>query len=146
MASIKRIMPNFVLLYLATVVLNSCSGGQQTDHHNDQNDQEKGIAEITFEKTLHEFGQIITGERVAYAFRFTNTGTEPLIITGIRSGCGCTVGDYPKDPLKPGQTGRINVVFNSAGRRGFQSEAVRVLNNSEEPVISLRITAEVLEY
>lgn len=98
-----------------------------------------------FQKTTHDFGKIITGEKVAYAFRFTNSGNHPLVITGIRSGCGCTVGDYPKDPVKPGEEAKINVVFNSAGRRGFQSESVKVLSNSEESVITLRVTAEVLQ-
>ncbi len=145
MISIKKTPFINVLLWLFVFAISSCSGTQQPGDQNVVNSEENGVAEISFDKTTHEFGQIITGERVAYAFRFTNTGSAPLIISGIRSGCGCTVGDYPKDPLKPGQTGRINVVFNSAGRRGFQSEAVRVLNNSEEPVITLRVTAEVME-
>lgn len=100
---------------------------------------------ISFQKDVHEFGKIISGERVSYGFRFTNTGTSPLLITGIRSGCGCTVGDYPKDPVMPGNEGRIHVVFNSSGRRGFQSESVRVLSNAQETVVTLRITAEVME-
>jgi len=100
---------------------------------------------ISFQKDVHDFGKIITGERVSYGFRFTNTGSSPLLITGIRSGCGCTVGDYPKDPVMPGNEGRIHVVFNSSGRRGFQSESVRVLSNAEESVVTLRITAEVME-
>lgn len=129
--------------------LSSCQqgGGNQAQQNtqNEVTDQDNGTPVITFEKTEHSFGSIITGERVAYGFRFTNTGNSPLIITGIRSGCGCTVGDYPKDPLRPGESGRISVIFNSAGRRGFQAEAVRVLNNSETPAITLRVTAEVMD-
>lgn len=137
----------FILSFL--LILNACETGSEKNasentestDHSDKN----GTAVISFEKTEHSFGSIITGERVAYGFRFTNTGTSPLIITGIRSGCGCTVGDYPRDALKPGESGRISVIFNSAGRRGFQSESVRVLNNSDTPAVSLRITAEVME-
>ncbi len=100
---------------------------------------------ISFQKDVHDFGKIITGERVSYGFRFTNNGSSPLLITGTRSGCGCTVGDYPKDPVMPGNEGRVHIVFNSSGRRGFQSESVRVLSNAEESVVTLRITAEVME-
>jgi hypothetical protein len=100
---------------------------------------------ITFEKRAHEFNNITAGEKVSYAFRFTNTGDAPLIITGIRSGCGCTVGDYPKEPVRPGEQGRITVVFNSSGRRGFQSESVNVLNNTGESPVLLRITAQVAD-
>lgn len=130
-------------LFLASVI-GSCT--QNTSQSEEQKDVSNGNPRISFEKTSHDFKKIISGEKVAYAFRFTNTGNSPLVITGIRSGCGCTVGDYPKDPVRPGEGGRISVVFNSAGRRGFQSESVRVLNNSEESIVTLRIQAEVTDY
>ncbi|MFN3555856.1 MAG: DUF1573 domain-containing protein [Bacteroidales bacterium] len=138
---------DLILMAAITAVMFSCSTGRSDSAS--QPVSQEGIAQqwpvISFEKEVHDFGKIIAGERVAYGFRFTNEGNSPLVITGIRSGCGCTVGDYPKDPLMPGEGGRINVVFNSAGRKGFQSESVRVLANTQESVITLRITAEVLE-
>ncbi len=137
----------FSLLLLATFLMAGCSdssqGSKSSETTSANHSNATPVAE--FQKTTHDFGKIITGERVAYAFRFQNSGNSPLIITGIRSGCGCTVGDYPKDPIKPGEEGRVSVVFNSAGRRGFQSESVRVLTNAEESVVTLRITAEVLD-
>ncbi|MFW6227007.1 MAG: DUF1573 domain-containing protein [Bacteroidota bacterium] len=139
-------LTSLVLFFSIALLVTGCNNTSENSNTG------KGTANDTvnaataeFRKTTHDFGKIITGERVAYAFRFTNSGNRPLIITGIRSGCGCTVGDYPKDPVKPGEEGKINVVFNSAGRRGFQSESVKVLSNSEESVITLRITAEVLQ-
>ncbi len=126
----------------------ACKQSSDSSHDSGKDSSENTDATpiAEFQKTTHDFGKIITGERVAYAFRFKNAGNSPLVITGIRSGCGCTVGDYPKDPVRPGEEGRVNVVFNSAGRRGFQSESVRVLTNAEESVITLRITAEVLDH
>jgi hypothetical protein len=138
-----------ILMLMMVVIAFTLSCSQNKGNKNNDginNDTPKvEVPELTFDKNTHDFGKIIAGERVAYAFRFTNTGNSPLIITGIRSGCGCTVGDYPKDPLKTGDQARINVVFNSAGRKGFQSESVTVLNNSLTPMVVLRITAEVLE-
>lgn len=125
--------------------LFSCSQHQKEQAAAKSSDGQSGAPEINFEKTEHNFNTIIMGERVEYSFHFTNTGDAPLIITGIRSGCGCTVGDYPKDPLKPGEEGKIKVVFNSSGKKGFQSQSVRILNNSPESTKTLRITAEVIE-
>lgn len=134
------------ILLLATFLFAGCGDASESrSTGNDSSATADTTPIVEFQKTSHNFGKIITGERVAYAFRFQNSGTSPLIITGIRSGCGCTVGDYPKDPIKPGEEGKVNVVFNSAGRRGFQSESVRVLTNAEESVVTLHITAEVLD-
>jgi len=136
-----------ILLVVSLGLFVSCNLTSNENNQNTTSNNQTGEKnpEINFEKTVHDFGKIIKGERVAYSFRFTNAGNSPLVISAVRSGCGCTVGDYPKDPLKPGETGKIDVVFNSSGRNGFQSESVRVLNNSSESALTLRITAEVLE-
>lgn len=102
-------------------------------------------AEITFEKTSHNFGQIYVGEIVTYTFTFTNTGTAPLLILDTFSGCGCTVGDYSRQPIAPGEKGRINVQFNSAGRSGYQSQIVMVMSNASQPETRLHIIAEVAQ-
>lgn len=108
-------------------------------------DMAEKAPEITFEKSTHDFGNVFMGERVTYNFKFTNTGNSPLIIIGTRSGCGCTAGEYPKEPIAPGGEARINVTFNSAGRRGFQSESVRVITNATPQEHLLRITAQVIQ-
>ncbi len=138
------IFHSILLTGILMLILPACNQSGEKSK-GDKNKAENGQAKIEFEKTEHDFGKIITGERVAYGFRFTNTGNSPLLISGIRSGCGCTVGDYPREPLLPGEGGRINVVFNSAGRNGFQSEGIRVITNAEQSAVRLRITAEVLQ-
>jgi hypothetical protein len=140
-------MKTLALLGLILVLVTSCNqGAKKTDTVTQSIEQDtESAAEINFEKVEHNFNQIFSGEKVAYSFRFTNTGDLPLLITGTRSGCGCTAGDYPKDPIKPGEQGKISVVFNSSGRKGFQSESISVFNNSKESPITLRIKAEVYE-
>ncbi|MFO7978892.1 MAG: DUF1573 domain-containing protein [Bacteroidales bacterium] len=135
----------FLMAASGLFLLTSCSSGGTTQQSSEAEDTaSKGVAEATFEKTSHDFGKIFSGERVSFAFNFTNTGDSPLVITNTRSGCGCTVGEYSKEPIAPGSTGRINVLFNSAGRNGFQSETIRISTNADPSEHLLRISAEVI--
>ena len=101
-------------------------------------------AQISFEKTEHDFGRIIQGERLVYRFRFTNTGSQDLLITKVSSSCGCTVGKYPKEPIEPGKTGDIEVTFDSAGRKGIQNKSVTVLTNANPNRVDLRIKGNIV--
>src|SRR5690242_20400174 len=69
---------------------------------------------VTFEKATHDFGDINQGDKVEQTFKFTNTGTEPLLITNVNVQCGCTTPSWPREPIAPGAKGEIVVVFNSA--------------------------------
>ncbi|HRD39901.1 MAG TPA: DUF1573 domain-containing protein, partial [Bacteroidia bacterium] len=76
--------------------------------------EDKGtLPEIKFEEEEHDFGRITQGEKVSYAFKFKNIGKGNLIIASAAGSCGCTVPEFPKEPVLPGQEGKINVVFNS---------------------------------
>lgn len=102
-------------------------------------------AVITFEKSTHDFGDIKQGDKVEEVFRFTNTGTEPLVITNVEVSCGCTVPKWPRDPIASGQKGEILVVFNSAGKSGAQNKVVTVVSNASNPEAALiKFKANVL--
>lgn len=79
---------------------------------------------MTFAEPTHDFGQIMDGDKVEHVFTFTNSGSEPLVISNAKGSCGCTVPDWPKDPIKPGATGEIKVVYNSKnkGKVGGKNE------------------------
>src|SRR5687767_5599836 len=78
---------------------------------------------ITFEKKTHDFGDIVQGDKVEETFKFTNTGTEPLIITNVQVTCGCTTPKgWPRDPIMPGGKAEITIAFNSAGKMGKQNK------------------------
>jgi hypothetical protein len=82
---------------------------------------------ITFEKKSHDFGDITQGEKVEYVFSFSNTGTEPLVITNVEVTCGCTTPKgWPRDPIPPGGKGELTVAFSSAGKIGRQNKPVLV--------------------
>jgi hypothetical protein len=88
-------------------------------------------AVISFEKKTHDFGDIFQGDKVEETFKFTNTGTEPLIITNVQVTCGCTTPKgWPRDPIMPGGKGEITVAFNSAGKSGRQNKVVTIVSNA----------------
>lgn len=98
---------------------------------------------IKFENEWHDFGTLLQGEVVTYSFHFTNTGNTPLIISDVGSSCGCTVGDYPREPIAPGKTGDIKVTYNSSGHHGFQSRFLTVMSNTNPAKTTLRIKGTV---
>ena len=98
---------------------------------------------IQFEKTEFDFGKILQGEVVSYTFHFTNAGNAPLIITSLDKSCGCTTGDFPKQPIDPGKGGDIKVTYDSKGHFGFQSRTVVVNANTVPSQTTLRVKAEV---
>jgi hypothetical protein len=100
-------------------------------------------AAIKFDKEEHDFGTLLQGEVVTYSFHFTNTGNMPLIISEVGSSCGCTVGDYPHEPIAPGEKGDIKVTYNSSGHHGFQSRFLTVMSNTNPAKTTLRIKGTV---
>lgn len=84
--------------------------------------------QITFTKEKHNFGKIPQGKPVAYEFEFTNTGDEPLLIMSVKASCGCTTPYYPTEPIAPGKTGKIKVVYNASAPRHFH-KSVRIVTN-----------------
>jgi hypothetical protein len=98
---------------------------------------------IKWEQMSHDFGKVKQGDRVEYTFKFTNVGTEPLIVEDCKAGCGCTVPTWPKEPVLPGKSEVIRVSFNSAGKQGPQTKDVTVTANTENIQTKLTIKAQV---
>tara|TARA_R110000850_G_scaffold218852_3_gene344484 strand:- start:84340 stop:84855 length:516 start_codon:yes stop_codon:yes gene_type:complete len=71
---------------------------------------------MTFDKAEHDFGKIAQGTNVEHMFTFTNTGEAPLIVSDAKGSCGCTVPEFTKDPIAPGETGEMLVKFNGSGQ------------------------------
>ena len=106
--------------------------------------EEQGMPAFTFKKEEHDFGILIDGEKVSYSFSFTNSGNAPLIISNAKGSCGCTVPNYPKEPIAPGATASIDVTFDSKGRTGKQSKAVTITANTNPNRKVIRINSEVI--
>lgn len=100
-------------------------------------------AEFFFNEEQHDFGHIVAGEKVAYAFKFKNVGHSNLLIASASGSCGCTVPEWPKEPVGPGKEGVINVIFNSEGKFGSQHKTVTITANTIPNTKILTITGEV---
>jgi outer membrane biosynthesis protein TonB len=102
-----------------------------------------GTAEMTFNKKEHDFGVINPDSKVDYTFKFKNTGKEDLVISNAQGSCGCTIPEYPKEAIKPGESGKIKVSFNSAGKSGNQQKSVTITANTEVGKELLTIKAQI---
>lgn len=102
------------------------------------------VAAFDFEDEFHDFGDIQEGITVNKDFTFTNTGDVPLVITSANGSCGCTVPDWPRTPIAPGETGSIKVSFNSTGRPGKNDKSVTIEANTVPRTTVLKITSNVL--
>ncbi len=136
-----RIIPLVLVLILVGV---SCGNRNQKGLRTDGQASDTGKASITFTSYEHDFGKVSQGEKVSTIFTFTNTGTSPLVINSATTSCGCTVSKYDRKPIIPGGTGNMEVVFNTEGRNGLQTKTITVNSNARQPVVLLRITAEVI--
>lgn len=101
------------------------------------------LAEITFENDVHDYGNIKQSANGVCEFKFKNTGKEPLIISMARGSCGCTVPEWPKEPIKPGESGVIKVSYDTK-RTGPINKNVTITSNAKTaPTKVLRITGNV---
>ncbi|MEN8790235.1 MAG: DUF1573 domain-containing protein [Flavobacteriaceae bacterium] len=99
-------------------------------------------AQIEFKAETIDYGVIEKGSDGVRVFEFTNTGTAPLIITKVSSSCGCTIPKKPEDPIAPGDTGEIQVKYDT-NRVGPIRKAVTVISNATTPTKVLKIKGEV---
>jgi hypothetical protein len=150
----KYAFPSYLFTLLLVLTLFACNqsssdkGGLPSDIVKNPNSATGDLAidmpVIEFDKDFYDFGKIIQGEKVSYSFKFKNTGKSDLIISKVTTSCGCTAGDYPRVPVKPGESGNIEVKFDSESRRGFQNKTVTVLSNAQPSTNTLRIKAQVV--
>lgn len=144
------IKKGFILLGAMTIVLfTSCKDDatkkiNSADIADAANRDAKAtkFAAITFDKTEHDFGTINEGDQVETTFKFTNTGSAPLLISKIKGSCGCTVPEnYPKEPIAPGGTGEFSVKYNSTNKPNLKTNTVTVTANTEKGREIVRIKA-----
>ncbi len=87
---------------------------------------------IKFDEESHNFGSVAEeAGSVSCDFRFTNTGTEPLVITNVRTSCGCTTPSWTKEPIAPGKTGVIKAAYSTTGRPGSFTKTITVTSNAD---------------
>ncbi|WP_223551023.1 MULTISPECIES: DUF1573 domain-containing protein [Aestuariivivens] len=101
-------------------------------------------AKIEFKSDTIDYGTIEKGSDGVRVFEFTNTGDEPLIISQVKSSCGCTIPKKPKDPILPGKTGEIEVKYDT-NRVNPIRKTITVISNAETPTVALKIKGLVVD-
>jgi hypothetical protein len=144
------------ILLIATIVLVAFTGYGQISTANQKADAQSENApaveevknpnapEISFEKTVHDYGTVPYNGDGKCQFTFTNTGKEPLILTNVRSSCGCTVPKWPREPILPGQSDVIDVEYKT-NRIGKINKTITVQSNANTATVVLRIAGQVLK-
>lgn len=100
---------------------------------------------IKFKETVYNFGNVREeGGPVSCEFEFENTGKGNLVIINATAECGCTMPDFPKQPVAPGKTGKIKVTYNPLGRPGGFDKVVTVKTNGKPGKVSLKVRGTVI--
>jgi len=136
-------MKKLILGLIAVSFLMACNQPAKTTSNTTTTANAANSPVMKFEFETHDFGKIKTGDKVSYAFKFTNTGKSPLIITSATATCGCTTPEWPKTPVQPGESGKINVTFNSAAKSGLQDKIITVNANTNPAQNIVHLIGEV---
>lgn len=103
------------------------------------------VAAARFDTVSYDFGKIKSGDIVTHTFGFKSVGMAPLLIKDATSSCGCTVPEFPKEPITPGESGTIKVRFNSENKSGFQTKTITIFTNGYPSQYILTIKADIIK-
>ncbi len=120
----------FIIVLSVSCFSMSCSQSSQAG--NPDNIKE---AAIQFEETAHDYGTIPYGGDGAYEFVFHNKGSEPLLLNNVRSSCGCTTPEWPREPIPAGESGKIKVIYNTRIMGSFSKSVTVYSSASEKPIV-----------
>ena len=134
----KHLLGILAIVLLASFQLSAQA--TQTEAPATQTPASKAV--LTFESDVVDYGTIDQGGEPLRLAKFTNTGTEPLIITGAKGSCGCTVPNWPKDPIMPGESSQIEIRYDTK-RPGAINKTVTVTSNDAVGKHTLRVTGTI---
>ena len=140
-------MKKYWVFIISLIVLFSCDV-RRKDKISDDGAQLtesalKDSTEVQLIDSVFNFGIINEGDKVERSFKFRNTGKNALVISNATASCGCTVPEKPEQPVKPGETGIIKVVFNSQGKEGHQEKTITVTANTFSSFPYLKLVGDV---
>jgi uncharacterized cupredoxin-like copper-binding protein len=127
--------------------IGSSNNGMTTKQEETREDAAANMPKTTIEfyETKHDFGTIKEGDKPRHTYKFKNTGANPLLISKVTVGCGCTTPSFSKEPIAPGAEGEIVIEFNSKGKPGHQEKSAIVHSNGQVAAMSIGFTADVTE-
>ncbi len=141
-------MKKVIIVLTGIVAMASCTSNEAATAEERKTEYAEFIDEptsIEFEQPIYDFGTVTDGEEVEYEYEFTNTGDVNLVLLDVSASCGCTVPEnWPKEPIAPGETGKISVKFNSTGRVGAAQKSIRVDANTNPTTTNLTLKGTVV--
>ncbi len=144
-------MKKIALILFAFISLTACNNDNPASKIKDENVQKakqkmadlNKFPEMKFETREIDFGTHNEGDILDTVFKFTNTGENPLIITNVKTSCGCTTPYWPKKPIQPGESDVIKVKFNTNHKPGKQTKTITIHANTKNLTEVVRIKAYV---
>ncbi len=128
-----------ILVALALLILAAC----ETASKKKEVVKVTADTQIKFNELHHKFGTLTEGETVGCFFKFTNIGSDPLLLSKVTPGCGCTSAQYTQTPVMPGDSGEIEIRFDTRGFSGKQYKVIKVEANIPKKIVELVISAQV---
>jgi hypothetical protein len=109
----------------------------------DGKNEKNRMPKFEFEQTHHDFGKLIQGEKVSYTYKFKNVGDATLVVSAVLPGCNCTVAQFTKTPVAPGENGSITINFNTETKKGMVNSSVTIQANTYPTETKLSFSANV---
>jgi hypothetical protein len=97
---------------------------------------------VAFDKVEHNFGNVPEGPQAITEFKIKNISNEPITVNNVQASCGCTVPEWTKEPIAPGETGKIKAIYNTQGRPGNISKSLTVTTSKGTKTLSLKGNVE----
>ncbi|PHR69870.1 MAG: hypothetical protein COA67_09160 [Lutibacter sp.] len=139
-----------IIIIMAVLTLTACKNNKEnqtpaTEINQSSIDESNSndFPVMTFEEREHDFGTIRQGDKVSTFFKFTNTGNAPLLISDIKAKCGCTVPDWTKETIAPGDSGMFKVDFNSRGKKNRIRQVITIDANTKSVTEKVTIVAVI---
>lgn len=133
-------MKNKILLFAIVVFSFIGANAQSTTETKPVN---PNAPKIEFKENEYDFKEVDEGPQAKHEFVFKNTGKEPLILTNVKASCGCTTPSWPKEPILPGQEGKILVTYNTQGRPGSFTKSITITSNAGDEAKVIYIKGKV---
>lgn len=141
-----------IFIFALIIGLSACSNKNKQEINGnivnipvtaDGKDEKARMPKFEFEQTHHNFGKLIQGEKVSYTYKFKNVGNATLVISAVVPNCNCSVAQFTKTPIAPGESGSITVNFNSETKKGLVNSSVTVQANTYPADTRLTFAADV---
>jgi hypothetical protein len=136
-------MKKIIVMLFALTIISASYAQTLAVNNRVSNPFNKDNAVFNWSETAFDFGKIKLNVPASHQFTFVNKGSAPLIISSVQASCGCTVTEYSKDPIAPGQSGFVKATYNAA-KAGVFTKTVTINANTDDTTVLLTIKGEVV--